>query len=96
MGIDVDHLNHHLVRNNAVDDTVLGTQARGPVPFPVPPQSLIVKSLDQPKPLWARDPNDVLPFLVPLQDLSRNAFEPPSNPTMLIHLPHDTNVLYHI
>ena len=96
MGVDVDHLNQNLVSNDTVDNSILETQARGPAPSPLPSKRFIVESLDKPKSLWARDLDDVLPFLVPLQDLLGYALEPPANAAMLVHLPHDKKILYHI
>jgi hypothetical protein len=56
--------------------------------IPLPTQGLIVKALDQPKPLGTRHLDDVLPLLVPLKDFKRETFELALDSPMLVDLPH--------
>jgi hypothetical protein len=59
-------------------------------------QGFIVKSLDQSQSGGPGDPNDVLPFLIPFQDLRGEMPKHPPNSPMFVDLPHTVIILYYI
>ena len=73
MGRDVDNLNQDLLTNDPVDHAVLKSKPRRAVPRPFTTKQLAVEALDQPQSGGTRDSDYILPFLVPLPDLEREA-----------------------
>jgi len=63
--------------------------------FPFAMQGFIVKSLDELQTFWARNVDDVFPFLVPFQDFNWETSESFRQGAMFIDLPHANNILYY-
>jgi hypothetical protein len=66
------------------------------VSHPFTLQTLIVKSLDEAQAGGPGNPNNVLPFLIPFQNLRRELLEHPSDSSMFVNLPHTVIILYYI
>jgi hypothetical protein len=72
---DVHDFDQDPVAFDSVNDPKLLVETGRPVTFPFSEQRFISKPSDQSQTLRPRDRDDVLPFLVPLQDVGREAFE---------------------
>ena len=64
--------------------------------FPFTFERLIMKSLYQTKAFWAGDGYNILPLLIPFQDIQRYLRKSPDKVAVLKYLPHTKNVLYDI
>jgi hypothetical protein len=64
--------------------------------LPFASQLFIVESLDQPKSRWTGNMDDVFPFLISLEHLSRETIESTRRAAMFENLPHTLIALYHI
>src|SRR5258706_8909350 len=73
---------------NLIDHSILNIQPGRPISHERSPKSFVVKALDQPQPRRPGDSDDVLPFLVSLENLSWQAIQLPVQPGVFEHLPH--------
>jgi hypothetical protein len=64
--------------------------------LPLARQGFVVKSLDQTKARRARKHCDVLPLLIPLEDVARERRSLLVHAAMLLNTPHAILCLYHI
>jgi len=64
------------------------------MPSPLSPQRLVIKSLDLSQPKGAREPDDIFPFLVALQDVEGESIELLPGPSVLEDFPHTKKSIY--
>jgi len=88
VGCYVHDLNEHAIPVGAIDHSILLIQPAGSVATPIPFQRLIAKPFDHAKTSGTGDPDYVLPFFVPLQDLDRQFVKLLPGSAVLIDLPH--------
>lgn len=96
VGSDVDDQDLALPIDDSVDHTMLKAQTRRAVSSPFASQRLIVEPLDQSQRGGSRDPDDVFPLLVALQDLEREPRQPSGDPSMFKDFKHTLLVIYYI
>lgn len=88
MGRNAYDLDADLVPLYPIDNAILLAQPRRSMALPFSRQRFIIESLDESQTLGARNSDDILPFLVPLEDFYRELPDLPDNPAMLVELPH--------
>jgi len=93
---DVNHFHEDLVTYDSVDHTVLGSKRRRAVALPFATKRFVVEALDHAQTGGAGDADDILPFLIPFENLDGKSLNSAADPAVFIHLPHERNVLYTI
>jgi hypothetical protein len=68
MGRDTHDFHQYSIALDSVEDSKLVVEPRRPLALPFSEQRLVMKSLDDPQSLRSRYSDDVLPFLVALQN----------------------------
>jgi hypothetical protein len=88
---NADNFYVHFVALDAIDHSILDIEPGGPMPLPFALQRFVAKACDGTESFWPAGIYDILPFLIPLQNLDGNVFELLRQFSMLINFPH---VLY--
>jgi len=66
------------------------------MPFPLASEGFVVKTFDSLETRRSRYSDDILPFLVTLQDLNWKPWYAPDHSTVFVNFPHAVNVLSYI
>ncbi|MDD5176154.1 MAG: hypothetical protein PHQ05_07020, partial [Sterolibacterium sp.] len=93
----MDNLDQQNISDDLVNHSPLEPEARGAMTFPLPRQSLVMKSRDGPQSRRARNTSNIFPFLVSLQHRQGN--RPGKlfvDSAVFFNSPHATLWLYHI
>lgn len=89
---------HHkqLFPLNSIDDPILAVQPGGPVTFPLSSKRFVIEAVDETKPTWAGDFDNILPLLVPLEGIFGQSANTPLEIAVFKDLPHTKNSIYTI